>query len=381
MPLTKELTIDRSKPVLVTGATGYIAGVLCRTLLEQGLTVHATVRDLSQTARLEPLQRIAKSTAGTIRFFQADLLQPGSFAAAMHGCAILFHTASPFLMDHHVTDADTDLIQPAVRGTQNVLTQACQTPTLRRVVLTSSVGALLTDAADSNDGVVQEECWNRTATRQHMPYCLSKTLAEQAAWVIAGSQTQWQLLVLNPSLVLGPGLQYSATSESYQLVQKLGSGDWETWLGTPDLACAAVHMEDVAEAHLAAAFVHDDDDNNNNDIGGRYVIHGHSTHLPALARMLGKVFGAAHPIATRVAPFPKWLLCWVVPWFPHIGLDRTFLQRNMHCRHQLDASKSQRVLGLRYRSLETAVQGMYQQLIDAGRVPLQKRWYHALMQE
>jgi nucleoside-diphosphate-sugar epimerase len=38
-------TIAKSKPVLVTGAAGYIAGVLIKELLDEGPTIHATVRD------------------------------------------------------------------------------------------------------------------------------------------------------------------------------------------------------------------------------------------------------------------------------------------------------------------------------------------------
>ena len=40
--------------VLVTGASGYIAGFVVRQLLEQGWTVHATVRNLSREAELRP---------------------------------------------------------------------------------------------------------------------------------------------------------------------------------------------------------------------------------------------------------------------------------------------------------------------------------------
>ena len=38
-------TIDTNKPVLVTGATGYVAGWIVKGLLEAGATVHATVRN------------------------------------------------------------------------------------------------------------------------------------------------------------------------------------------------------------------------------------------------------------------------------------------------------------------------------------------------
>ena len=33
--------IDKTKPVLVTGATGYIAGWIVKRLLDDGITVHA----------------------------------------------------------------------------------------------------------------------------------------------------------------------------------------------------------------------------------------------------------------------------------------------------------------------------------------------------
>ena len=39
------MQIDTTKPVLVTGATGYVAGWLVKELLEAGVTVHAAVRD------------------------------------------------------------------------------------------------------------------------------------------------------------------------------------------------------------------------------------------------------------------------------------------------------------------------------------------------
>lgn len=39
--------IDKSKPVLVTGGAGYMASWIIKMLLEEGITVHATVRDPS----------------------------------------------------------------------------------------------------------------------------------------------------------------------------------------------------------------------------------------------------------------------------------------------------------------------------------------------
>lgn len=190
MPCTKDLKIDTSKPVLVTGGTGYVAGVLIRELLEKGVCVHTTVRDPSKKDRLQYLQDEADKSKGTIKFFQADLMTPGSFIEACKECHIVFHTASPYTAV--VEDPQKDLIEPAVHGTENVLNACNATPTVKRVVVTSSCAAIYTDAADTDPvNGTNEETWNRTATLDHMPYSLSKTLAEQKAWVMAGSQNQW----------------------------------------------------------------------------------------------------------------------------------------------------------------------------------------------
>ena len=92
------MNIDTKSPVCVTGATGYVAGVLVKELLDAGLTVHAAIRDPSKTERLKYLMDIADATSGSIKFFKADLLDDGSYLESMQGCALVFHTASPFVM-------------------------------------------------------------------------------------------------------------------------------------------------------------------------------------------------------------------------------------------------------------------------------------------
>ncbi|WP_288395636.1 NmrA family NAD(P)-binding protein, partial [uncultured Acinetobacter sp.] len=47
--------MQKNTPILVTGATGYVAGWIIERLLGQGFTVHATVRDPSQTQKLQHL--------------------------------------------------------------------------------------------------------------------------------------------------------------------------------------------------------------------------------------------------------------------------------------------------------------------------------------
>ncbi len=56
------MQIDTSMPVMVTGATGYVAGRLVERLLEEGLTVHAAVRDPDNPDKLKYLNALAERT-------------------------------------------------------------------------------------------------------------------------------------------------------------------------------------------------------------------------------------------------------------------------------------------------------------------------------
>jgi nucleoside-diphosphate-sugar epimerase len=348
-----DMTIDLAQPVLVTGATGYIAGWVIQRLLAQGLTVHATVRDASKTERLAHLHKLAEGIQGSLRFFSADLLDEGSFDAAMAGCGTVFHLASPFTLD--ISDPDKELVQPAARGTRNVLEAANRTPSVARVVVTSSCAAIYSDnadLADTPDGVFTEEIWNTRSSLDHQPYSYSKTLAEREAWKIAEAQNRWRLVVVNPCGVFGPGITLQPSSESFKILTQLGDGSLAP--AAPDLGLGVVDVRDLADAHLRAAFLP--------DAQGRYIIAAHDTSLPEMARVLKARF-PTHKLPTMTAP--KALIWLIGPWV-NKALTRKTVSRNIGLPWKGDNSKSRRELGMTYRTLEETLHDHFQQLIDHG---------------
>lgn len=346
--------IDTRKPVLVTGATGYVAGWLVKQLLEQGLTVHAAVRDPDNKAKIDHLDALAADSPGTIRYFASDLLKPGSYAEAMAGCELVYHTASPF--STHVSNPQKQLIEPAVQGTRNVLEQANATPTVKRVVLTSSCAAIYTDCTDlaqTPDGKFTEDVWNSTASLDYHPYSYSKTLAEQAAWEIATAQSRWDLVVINPSLVMGPALNPQSTaSESLNILKQLGDGTMK--MGVPNLGIGLVDVRDVAQAHYSAGF--------SPEAAGRYITSGHNSSVLEMAQALQPRFGQDFPISDK--PLPKWLLMLVGP-FINKTMTRRYIQNNVNKAWIADNSKSRNELGLTYRPLQATMEDAFQNLIDA----------------
>lgn len=347
-----EIQYNASAPVLVTGATGYVAGWLVKRLLDGGFTVHAAVRDPAKTEKLKYLNAIAKQSPGKIQYFKAELLDEGSYAEAMQGCEIVFHTASPFTLA--ADDPHKELIEPAQLGTRNVLEQANKTESVKRVVVTSSCAAIYGDNADlenTQNEQFTEADWNTSSSLTHQPYSYSKTLAEQEAWKIAKGQSRWDLVTINPSLVLGPGINPFATSASFSLVQQFGDGTMKS--GMVDLGIGAVDVRDVAEAHMQAGF--------NPAAQGRYIVSGHNTNFPEFASILQNRFGEAYPFPTKT--LPKWLV-WIVGPFLAKNTTRKYIARNVGLPFVADNSKGIRDLGLTYRPLETSLSDMFQQLID-----------------
>lgn len=343
---------DKTKPVLVTGASGYIASWIVRFLLEEGHEVHATVRDKNKPEKVAHLNEIASQEAGNLRLFEADLLKPGSFAEAMAGCSLVLHTASPFQVD--AKDPQRSLIDPALEGTRNVLATAKATPGVSRVVLTSSVAAIYGDAVElenAPDQTFTEAQWNESSSAGHQPYSYSKTIAEREAWTIAGTQSQWDLVVINPSFVMGPALSKRTDGTSTRFMQSLANGQFKA--GAPDLHFGVVDVREVARAHLLAGFL--------SEAEGRHIVSASEHSILEMGAMLREAFGDRYPFPKRL--LPNFLL---YLFGPSQGFSWKFLRRNLGYPLRFNNRKSRAGLELKYRPVAETLRAHLQQLEQDG---------------
>lgn len=349
------MQIDTSKPVMVTGATGFVAGWLVKKLLESGLTVHAAVRNPDNKEKIAHLNDIAASSDGSIKYFKADLLTEGAYKEAMQNCSVVFHTASPFTSA--IKDPQKELIEPAVHGTENVLLSVNETPSVKRVVLTSSCAAIYSDAIDCErapGGVLTEEVWNTTATLDHQAYSLSKTLAEKKAWEINKGQNNWDLVTINPSLVMGPMLNPKfTTSESFNILKQMGDGTMK--IGAPKMGVGLVDVRDVAEAHFLAAF--------NPKAHGRYITSGHNTDFLEMGLALQNKFGTEYPLPKK--EIPKWLIMLVGPYINKL-MTRKMLRNNINIPFNANNSKLKTELDVSFRPLKQTMEDGFKVLVDNG---------------
>ncbi|MGI9665543.1 MAG: NAD-dependent epimerase/dehydratase family protein [Acidimicrobiia bacterium] len=230
-------------PVLITGVTGYIGAEVAKQLLAAGYRVRGTTRDADH-ARVGGYVTGLDGAAERLELVQADLLDAGSIATAATGCDYIIHVASPYILD--VADPQRDLVDPAVKGTEAVLEAASLVGTVKRVVLTSSVAAVM---GAPRARVFTETDWNTVSTLDNGPYSFSKTQAERLAWdYVESEQPSFDLVVINPSGVIGPSI-VPRLNQSAVLFSNLTNGETP---GIVSLDFAYVDVRDVGKAHVAA---------------------------------------------------------------------------------------------------------------------------------
>ncbi|WP_054812477.1 SDR family oxidoreductase [Nocardia arizonensis] len=340
-----------STRVLVTGATGFVAGHCIAELLEHGYAVRATVRDLGRTESRAHLTALARRLDAELDFVAADLERDAGWAEAVAGCAYVMHVASPF--PAALPADENELITPAVEGTLRVLRAAAADPGVTRVVLTSSVAAIA--YGHDVDDVRTEADWS--VVDRIAPYQKSKTLAERAAWKFAENLPEGQsleLAVVNPGMVLGPVQSATVTSTSHEPIRRLLVRDAP---GSPRTAWAPVDVRDLAVAHRLAM-------ETPAAAGNRYICAGSPVWMGEMARTLAAEYNRrGFRVTTRV--LPDWLIRAVALTDRGLRLVVPTLGR----AESVSADKAKRELGWTMRPLEESILDTAESLIEHGVVP------------
>ncbi|GLT80726.1 hypothetical protein SLA2020_521500 [Shorea laevis] len=265
-----------SEVVCVTGASGCIGSWVVHLLLLRGYTVHATVQNLKNEKETKHLESL-EGAKERLRLFQMDLLDYESIVAAISDCAGVFHLASPNNIDE-VEDPQKALLDPAVKGTVNVLTAAKELG-VGRVVVTSSVSAIIPSPNWPADKVKNEECWTdeEYCRQNELWYTLSKTLAEKAAWEFA-KEKGLDVVVVNPGTALGSFIGPTINASMLMFLRLLqGCADpYENFF------MGYAHFKNVALAHILVY--------ENKSASGRHLCVEAITHYSDFAAKVAELY-------------------------------------------------------------------------------------------
>ncbi|KAG9453613.1 hypothetical protein H6P81_006517 [Aristolochia fimbriata] len=317
----------KEKVVCVTGSSGFIGSWIVRLLLERGYTVHACVKNLDDEKETKHL-RALDPTGSRLRLFQIDLLNYDSLLAAIQKADGVLHVASPCIVDR-VQDPESELLGPAVEGTKNVLS-AAKASGVKRVVVTSSISAIIPSPKWPADAVKGEDCWTDLdyCKQKECWYPMSKTLAEKAAWEFA-AENGLHVVVVNPGTVMGPVLPPTLNASMIMLLSLLQGCD-EPY---EDYYMGSVHVKDVALAHILLY--------ENSSASGRHLCLESIAHFCDFAAKVAELYPEYN-----VARFPK-------------DTQPGLMRAQNPCKKLID-------LGLQFSSMEEIIRDSVESLRSKG---------------
>ncbi len=326
---------------LLTGASGFIGGHLARLLYEQGRSLRLLLRRGASTSHLKGIQ---------FEPVYGDLRDYPSIVSAMKGVEVVYHAAALFALWARRKE---DFFEINVLGTKNIC-QAALEAKVKKFVYTSTTGAVGI-SMDPKKPLDEDSSWNRGWTKD--PYTISKYEAEQV--VKSYVKLKLPAVILNPTGPIGPGdVRPTPTG---QMICDFVSGHLPFYV---DAHFSLVDVRDVAMGHYLAE--------QKGRIGERYILSGINLSAKELLEKIAVTAGkpaprlqVPQPVIRAFAGMAEFFSNYITHMPPLI--TRAYAKL-LPYYFWFDASKSVKELGLKYHSIDTAIQDAIAWFKAEGRV-------------
>jgi dihydroflavonol-4-reductase len=336
--------------VLVTGGTGFVAQHIIEHLLQTGkYKVRATVRDPDNASKNSVLLSLPGASE-RLELVKADLLDEGSFDKACEGVTHILHTASPYVME--VKDPKKDLLDPAVNGTLNLLRSAAKSPSVTRVIVTSSIAAV-TD--EPENGVTYDEShWNERSSLTRLPYYFSKVQAEKAAFkFMEDTKPQFALATVNPSVVWGPE-RGPGINTSNKMLEDVVNGTYPMVMA---LDWPVVDVRDLALVHEAVMLAGE----------GRFLACAGSITMAEVCKIIHEFFPNM-PTPTRDWTSGFCTSIVKATAFTQPSAIKSYLKNHLGKEFKISNAKSLTLPGVSYRPFRDTIRDTLVDLVNKGAV-------------
>jgi len=243
--------ISKGSTVAVTGASGFIGGWVVHGLLERGYRVRACVRNVDDDAKVGFLKAMPAYASGRLTLHAADLDDPGCFDDVFVGCEGVAHVS------HVSTYNDPDYVR---RTCDHIIASVERSGSVRRVVVTSSLAAIISEA-DINElrrrPIVDEDREPDESNPKRTPergqgYSIGKVIAQRAFADAAARSGTWDAITVCPADNVGPIMSAHQQDGAWQgLIKQMLLGRCEIFHGTgPYRPWMPVDVRDDAACHI-----------------------------------------------------------------------------------------------------------------------------------
>lgn len=325
--------------ILISGAGGYLGVRLAECLVERGHSVIAMVRS-------EPKHNYLQRDG--IEVAKGDILDAPRLRELMEGVDAVFHCAGVISYD---PAKDELMYQTNVVGTRT-MAEAALASGVKRFVYTSSTAALGVNY-DPKKRVTEEDPFNARALG--MSYFTSKYDAEQELHKLREKGLDY--VILNPASIIGPRDTRRYEQVYAGLIYKFNPRI------LPPGGNAFVDLEDVVEGHIRAW--------EKGKCGERYILSGENLSFAELIIRVNKLIGRKPPSAR----LPLFCMSMVAASFRVLAI----FGQKLHMTPELiskvgrwylyvDTSKAEQELGMKFRTIDHALQETLDWLKAEGRI-------------
>ncbi|KAF7171587.1 hypothetical protein CNMCM5623_003956 [Aspergillus felis] len=329
--------------VFITGATGFIGSATAIAALKAGYRLRICVRKPS-----DKLQDLLSGYSEQVEFVTvSDWTAEAEFRGQLDGADYVIHLAHPLPSG---TDKEF-YFTPAVKATTALLKEASRVPSIKKIVITSSIAALMPLDGIPSGGVIKEDNdWDfevdetEDFTASNDPrgipmrlYHASKLLANKTAWEFwKTAKPQYALVTLHPAFVYGCNPAQTTAEE----IQESSNGLlwYAIMAGIPHHSYSqvpGVHISDVVEAHLKAL-------DPAIPGGSRYLLSVKGGTWKEVADVIQQNYSELGAKITR-------------------NIEEEFLST--------DSSKAEAELGMQWRSWDEMVRDVVDQQLKFGQIP------------
>jgi dihydroflavonol-4-reductase len=312
--------------ILLTGASGFVGSAVAHKLVQAGYTVRVLLRPTSARTNLADLD---------VEVVEGDMRDEAVVGSAMRGMRYLLHVAA----DYRLWARDPDEIVRTNRDGTRIVMQSALHAGVERIVYTSSVATIRVAA-----GCVADETSRLEACAAIGAYKRSKVVAERLVEDMI-SRDRLPAVIVHPSTPIGP--RDVKPTPTGRIIVEAASGRIPGFVET---GLNLVHVDDVAEGHLAAL--------RHGQIGEHYILGGQNVSLAGLLGDIAALCGRKPPRVCIPRPliyplaFAAQAMAHITRREPFVTLDGLRMSKQ---RMFFSSAKAERDLGYRARPYQEAL--------------------------
>jgi len=301
-----------------------------------------------------------------LEFVEADLMSSSeTWDEAVRGCDACVHSAGPVVL--HSNDPKKELVDPILKGIENVFGACERSETVKIIVYTSSVTTLSHDFAKWKTHVYGPEDWNSQSTLSKLSYPYAKTLGEKRVmeWAKTLNLKSIRVATVLPHTIMGPMLQktHDRVPDTMDMPIR-GMLDGEV-LGAIHYTFGVVDVRDVATVHALAMENLLSSSKYSADNVPRYICWSESVKMkPTLAQYLAE----AAPERKRKLPrfqVPSFIALRFIGFVVGKG-EAQYVRKNADRSPQFNVTNVEHDLGLKFRSAKVTIRDTVEWIERAG---------------